>query len=175
MPELTITSLSFASRSRFQHIYHGWVLGNHSYARVDLNPITESSLSPSQGLWIWASVLCEHYVAWCRSPILMSSMQTITILYSKNKNRVCWAVLGHSQDGDWTDFLKFSTWTAKSEFSPVRPLSTHSFSHWSINLMTKNLQYMFHVYVQNSLHLVLFDLYQNRITVNVTCDSHYYV
>jgi hypothetical protein len=34
--------------SRLQHIYHG-----QQYARVDLNPMPESTLSPSQGLWIW--------------------------------------------------------------------------------------------------------------------------
>jgi hypothetical protein len=31
-----------------KHIYHG-----QPYARVDLNPMPESTLSPSQGLWIW--------------------------------------------------------------------------------------------------------------------------
>jgi hypothetical protein len=35
-------------QSRLQHIYHG-----QPNARVDLNPIPESTLSPSQGLWIW--------------------------------------------------------------------------------------------------------------------------
>jgi hypothetical protein len=30
------------------HIYQG-----QPYARVDLNPMPESTLSPSQGLWIW--------------------------------------------------------------------------------------------------------------------------
>jgi hypothetical protein len=37
-------------QSRFQHIYHG-----QPYARVDLNPMPESTLtlSPSHGLWIW--------------------------------------------------------------------------------------------------------------------------
>ncbi len=34
-------------QSRFQHIYHG-----QPYARVDLNPVPESTLFPSQGLWI---------------------------------------------------------------------------------------------------------------------------
>ncbi len=32
-------------QSRLQHIYHG-----QPYARVDLNPMPESTLSPSQGL-----------------------------------------------------------------------------------------------------------------------------
>jgi hypothetical protein len=31
-----------------QEIYHG-----QPYASVDLNPIPELALSPSQGLWIW--------------------------------------------------------------------------------------------------------------------------
>jgi hypothetical protein len=35
-------------QSRLQHIYNG-----QPYARVDLNPILESTLSPSQGHWIW--------------------------------------------------------------------------------------------------------------------------
>jgi hypothetical protein len=28
----------------------------HAYDRVDLNPVPESTLSPSQGLWIWPQV-----------------------------------------------------------------------------------------------------------------------
>jgi hypothetical protein len=35
-------------QSRLQYIYHG-----QPYARDDLNPMPESTLSPSQGLWIW--------------------------------------------------------------------------------------------------------------------------
>jgi hypothetical protein len=35
-------------QSRLQHIYHG-----QPYARVDLNPMSASTLSPDQGLWIW--------------------------------------------------------------------------------------------------------------------------
>jgi hypothetical protein len=35
-------------QSRLQHIYHG-----QPYARVDLNPMQESTLFPSQRLWIW--------------------------------------------------------------------------------------------------------------------------
>jgi len=38
-------------QSRLQHIYHGQL-----FTRVDLNPIPESTLSPSQGLWIWPLV-----------------------------------------------------------------------------------------------------------------------
>ncbi len=34
-------------QSRLQHIYHG-----QPYARVDLNPMPETNLSPSQELWI---------------------------------------------------------------------------------------------------------------------------
>ncbi len=33
-------------QSRLQHIYHG-----QTYARVDLNPMAESTLSPSQGIF----------------------------------------------------------------------------------------------------------------------------
>ncbi len=36
---------------RHKYIYHG-----QPYARVDLNPMPESTLSPSQGLWIWPLV-----------------------------------------------------------------------------------------------------------------------
>jgi hypothetical protein len=49
MPELT--SPYVPSRVDSQHIYHG-----QPYARVDLNPMPESTLSPSQGLDL-ASVL----------------------------------------------------------------------------------------------------------------------
>jgi hypothetical protein len=35
-------------QSRLQHIYQG-----QPYVRVDLNPMPESTLFPSQGLWIW--------------------------------------------------------------------------------------------------------------------------
>jgi hypothetical protein len=38
----------FPLHCRLQHIYHG-----QPYARVDLNPTPESTLSPSQGLLIW--------------------------------------------------------------------------------------------------------------------------
>ncbi len=34
-------------QSRLQYIYHG-----QPYARVDLDPMPESALSPRQGLWI---------------------------------------------------------------------------------------------------------------------------
>jgi hypothetical protein len=35
-------------QSRLQYIYHG-----QSNARVGLNPMPESNLAPSKGLWIW--------------------------------------------------------------------------------------------------------------------------
>jgi hypothetical protein len=35
-------------QSRLQHIYHG-----QKCQSIDLNPMPESTLSPSQGLWIW--------------------------------------------------------------------------------------------------------------------------
>ncbi len=70
-------------QSRLQHIYHG-----QPYARVDLNPMPESTLSPSQyfgfGLWsllciaiytakcYWSedyslSLTCRHFTAWDRN------------------------------------------------------------------------------------------------------------
>ncbi len=45
MPELTITSPNVHSRVDSNTM-------GQPYARVDLNPIPESTLSPSQGLWI---------------------------------------------------------------------------------------------------------------------------
>ncbi len=42
--DLTLCSL----QNRLLHIYHG-----QPYAGVDLNPMPESTLFPSQGLWIW--------------------------------------------------------------------------------------------------------------------------
>jgi hypothetical protein len=49
----------YGLQSRLQHIYHG-----QPYARVDLNPMPELTLSSSQGLRIWhilftSSVLYE--------------------------------------------------------------------------------------------------------------------
>jgi hypothetical protein len=53
-------------QSRLQHIYHG-----QPYARVDLNPMPESTLSPSQGLPrnpthpppIWAHIRGRYWSA----------------------------------------------------------------------------------------------------------------
>jgi hypothetical protein len=39
-------------QSRLEHIYH-----RQPYARVDLNPMPESTLSPNQGLWIWPQLV----------------------------------------------------------------------------------------------------------------------
>jgi hypothetical protein len=55
MPELTRTS-PVPSNIRLQHIWHG-----KPYARVDLSTIPASSLSPSQGLWIY--ILCTVSVS----------------------------------------------------------------------------------------------------------------
>jgi hypothetical protein len=43
---------------RLQHIYPG-----QPSARVGLNPTPESTLSPSQGLWIWPQLLLSHTLA----------------------------------------------------------------------------------------------------------------
>ncbi len=43
-------------QSRLQHIYHGQPYAGaalNPYARVDFNPMPETTLSPSQGLWVW--------------------------------------------------------------------------------------------------------------------------
>jgi hypothetical protein len=59
-------------QSRHQHIYHG-----QPYARVDLNPMPELSLSPSQGLWIWT------LVSWASLTLstVMGAMKLIYIFY----------------------------------------------------------------------------------------------
>jgi hypothetical protein len=60
MPELTITSSYVHSgvvSSTFTMHGHG-----QPYARVDLNPMLESTLSPSQELWIWP--LGITYMQW---------------------------------------------------------------------------------------------------------------
>ncbi len=46
----------FRLQSRLQHIYHG-----QPYARVDLNPLPESTLSPSQGLRIWPQSVTSFF------------------------------------------------------------------------------------------------------------------
>ncbi len=53
-------------QNRLQHMYH-----EQPYARVDFNPMPESTLSPSQGLWIQplirnarANMLCQADVQW---------------------------------------------------------------------------------------------------------------
>ncbi len=43
-------------QSRLQHIYRG-----QPYARVDHNPMPESALSPSQGLWILPQLSCDEW------------------------------------------------------------------------------------------------------------------
>ncbi len=51
-------------QSRLQHIYHG-----QSYARVDLNPIPESTVSTNQGLWIWPQYV-HHRTASCPQRVI---------------------------------------------------------------------------------------------------------
>ncbi len=54
MPELTITSPYVHSR-----VDYNTFTMNSPFARVDLNPIPESTLFPSQVLWIWPLVLIK--------------------------------------------------------------------------------------------------------------------
>ncbi len=61
MPELTITSPYVHSRVDLNTFTMG--IGQ-PYARVDLNPMPEFSLSPSQGLWI-----CVVFTGWKWTPI----------------------------------------------------------------------------------------------------------
>jgi hypothetical protein len=58
VPVLAITSPYVDSRVDSQHIYHG-----QPHARVDLNPMPESTLSPSQGLRIW-TLLSVPVIPW---------------------------------------------------------------------------------------------------------------
>jgi hypothetical protein len=48
---------SYLSLCQLQHMYHG-----QPYARVDLNLMPESTLSPSQGLRIWPQVSRSTYI-----------------------------------------------------------------------------------------------------------------
>jgi hypothetical protein len=89
MPELNITSPYVCPlQSRLQHIYHG-----QPFARVDLNPMPESNLSRSQGLWIWPlktifSILflknnyvffvCHSFLIWYRMEQTCSSSPSST-------------------------------------------------------------------------------------------------
>ena len=57
-------------QSRLQHIYHG-----RPHARVDPNPMPESTLSPSHGLWIWPL----NSISACRS----------TLLYGRDDDEDC--------------------------------------------------------------------------------------
>jgi hypothetical protein len=41
-------------QSRLQHSYHC-----QPYVKIDLNPVPELTLSPSQRLWIWPLVKCQ--------------------------------------------------------------------------------------------------------------------
>jgi hypothetical protein len=48
-------------QSRLQHFSHG-----QPYSRVDLNPMSESTSSPSQRFWIWPLVIgvCKIHQSW---------------------------------------------------------------------------------------------------------------
>ncbi len=59
-------------QSQLQHIYHG-----QPYASVDFNPILETTLSPSQGLWIWPLHSFLH-MAWKEN-----NLSVLTTLFEK--------------------------------------------------------------------------------------------
>ncbi len=59
-------------QSRLQHIYHG-----QTYARIDLNPMPESTLSPSQGL---------YFGLWWKRPKLNKNLKKRFQLSSSCKN-----------------------------------------------------------------------------------------
>ncbi len=79
--ELTITSPCVHSRVDSQHIYHG-----QPCSRVDLNHMPVSTLSPSEGLWIWPSrqwietavpilyVLCDQVKHWLMKGSLVKNV-----------------------------------------------------------------------------------------------------
>jgi hypothetical protein len=45
------------------------------YARVDLNPMPELALSPSQGLWIW-----PQYILYCNNELLLLAESNLSYL-----------------------------------------------------------------------------------------------
>jgi hypothetical protein len=64
MPELTITSPNVHSRVDSNTFTIG-----QPYARVDLNPMPESTLSPSQGLRIWPRYTLSFLFAPASQPL----------------------------------------------------------------------------------------------------------
>ncbi len=81
MPELTIYMYLTLCKlqSRLQHIYH-----RQTYARVDLNPMPESTLSPSQGLWIRSQLTHLIKKLVCDSQHLLVDLSITNILLVKN-------------------------------------------------------------------------------------------
>ncbi len=81
---LTICSL----QSRLQHIYHG-----RPYARVDLNPMPVSTLSPSHGLWIWLLYVVIFYGLTTLSPPVTGpkTFHTLTLDWT-NPFSLAWLV-----------------------------------------------------------------------------------
>ncbi len=66
-------------QSRLQHIYHG-----QPYARVDLNPMPQSILSPSQGLWIWPLDILDILIVFHKTFAIIGLDLNPDSLYSKN-------------------------------------------------------------------------------------------
>ncbi len=64
-------------QSRLRHIYHGRI--GQPYARVDLNPMAESTLSPSQGLRIWP-LYNSPLVSLRKSPTPLKRKSTVLCL-----------------------------------------------------------------------------------------------
>jgi hypothetical protein len=73
-------------QSRLQHIYHG-----QPYARVDLIPMPESTLYPSQGLWIWPLDILE---------ILIVFHETFAVLFLNPDSE--WRIRPDPDPNVWT-------------------------------------------------------------------------
>jgi hypothetical protein len=85
MAGLTITSRYVHSRVDWlQHIYYG-----QPYARVDLCPMPESTLSPSQELWIWPPNMCTKLYSAYMLPIFQQVGQPppSQSIFKKRKTR----------------------------------------------------------------------------------------
>ncbi len=76
-------------QSRLQHIYHG-----QPYARVDLlNPMPESTLSPSQGLWIWPQGSQDTSNIWWLSITTKNGKQISAVHKKRNTGIFCISIV----------------------------------------------------------------------------------
>jgi hypothetical protein len=71
-------------QSRPQHIYYG-----QPYARVDLNTVPESTLSPIQGLWIWPQFIPLIWLGRAELLIATSYCAVVMRTCSRDVSIVC--------------------------------------------------------------------------------------